>query len=412
MLAFLSAIAISCSDMMENYEMDGGVSPEVLDNYLSRAVTQGEFLLPQNDGDFQENLRMLKNIGAKYIGRAAFEWTPVMDNEEHFAKVARYAELAHQADPEFMLQCCIFEAVFRSDNKLTHFGLDLIPIPEWVFEEFGLKPEKRNFNYEAMLYPDGKYVDHWAGGASVPDITQLETQMYFFYRAARYIDAGIESIHLGQVELMNMNDKSNETWFGLVARMRKYAKTHARRHYVLFDGHVPTHGIVSDDGHLLFDFHSFPFRPVDICGRPYETELKPGHIDCLIGKSKGGITPSGWKCEHLPYLLELDNSGCDKGYEGRCDNPSPWWPWGWDEITWFSHCSKEYRDYWLEYATEWLAENDPAGHCQMPGRTTIAADPIQAEDGHLIRFYRINTPSPACPDGFGQEDKVKAMWKN
>lgn len=409
--AALSMLMFSCKDQLSSpsYEMDGSISPEVLDNYLSRAITQGEFLLAPTEVDFQENLRMLKNIGAKYIGRAAFEWTPSMDNEEHFARVARYAKMAHEADPDFMLQCCIFEAIFHSNNQLTKYGLDLIPVPDWVFEEFGLQPQERNFNYEAMLYQDGRYVDHWVRGASVPDITQMETQMYFFYRAARYIDCGIESIHLGQVELMNLNDPSNNTWFDLVDRIRKYAKKHARRHYVLFDGHVPTHGIVSPDGHLLFDFHSFPLRPVEKGTTPYETELRPGHTNSLILKSKGGITPSGWTCESLPYLLEFDNSGCDKGYQGKLDHPTAIWPWGWDEITWFAHCSKEYRDWWLEYATDWLKENDPAGHCQVPGRITIAADPI-VKDGRKIYSYRLNNPSPTCPDGFGQEDKVKELW--
>ena len=77
-----------------------------------------------------------------------------------------------------------------------------------MFEAFGKKAENRNFNYQKMLFPNGKYVDHWESGCSVPDITQLETQMYFYYRACKYIDAGFEAIHWGQVNLIGESDKA------------------------------------------------------------------------------------------------------------------------------------------------------------------------------------------------------------
>src|SRR6056297_1082422 len=173
-----------------SYEFRDGVMPRnVLESYLSRAITQGEFCLPTSEEVFDENLRMIQNIGAKFIGRAAFEWTPVMSNEEHFSMAERFAERAHEADSTLLLQACIFEAVFKSEHNIySNYGVDKISIPPWVFEEFGLEPETRNFNYEAMLYPDGFHEWRWGGYGGVPDITQLETQMYFYYRAVRYID--------------------------------------------------------------------------------------------------------------------------------------------------------------------------------------------------------------------------------
>src|SRR5690554_635025 len=330
-----------------------GISRKVLENYLSRAITEGTFLLPDHDAHFHENLRMLKNIGAKYIGRAAFEWTPLMDNEEHFAKVAHYAQLAHDADPDFLLQTCIFEAIFKTGNEVSpNYGIDLIPVPAWVFQEYGLPVEERNFSYEAMLYDDGTYHDHWADGGSVPDITKIETQMYFYYRAVRYINAGIEGIHFGQLEIMNFNDPNHEVAFDLVKRIREYAKEHARRGYVLFDAHVPTHGFLDSEGNLLLDFHSFPQRPKELCdGEPYEAKLEIGFNDAIYTKSKGGITPSGWECESLPYLVEMDNSGASN--PGVCGGEEWWWPWGWDEINWFAHNSEEYRNQWLHYVVNW-----------------------------------------------------------
>lgn len=418
-LSLSALMMISCAEEQKatNYSFSGSVSKEVLNNYLSRAITQGDFCQTADDVTFNENLRMLKNIGAKYIGRAAFVWTPLIPDEEHFKLVEKRSKQAHAGDPEFLLQCCLFEAVFHSSNELTNYGVDQIPIPEYVFREFNLPVEKRNFDYYAMLYEADKmtdkdylYHDHWVRGGSVPDLADIETQMYFFYRATRYIDAGFEGIHFGQIQLMNDNDPQNIILYELVDRIRSYAKENARRGYVLFDAHVPSahgsdepHGIIDDEGNLLFDFHSFPTRAKEICGKPYETKLVVGHYDAIYKNSMGGITPSGWECESLPYLVELDNSGASN--PGVCGGEEWWWPWGRDEISWFAHCSEEYRNYWLGYAHDWIKKTDPVGHLQMPGSTTIAADPI----GDIYK-YRANMKSEACPNGFNQEETIKKIW--
>ena len=63
-----------------NYAFSGGtMSEEVLHNYLSRAVTQTEFLAgpeTSNDGVYgtEDDERMLLSIGAKFIGRSIYSW--------------------------------------------------------------------------------------------------------------------------------------------------------------------------------------------------------------------------------------------------------------------------------------------------------------------------------------------------
>lgn len=392
-----------------NYNFGNGVMPRnVLESYLSRAVTQAEFCHTTIDAEFEENLRMLKNIGAKFIGRAAFEWTPNSDNESHFANVKARAKQAHKVDPDFLLQACVFEAIFKTGNSLSpKYGVDIIPVPSWVFEEFDQPIVKRNFNYEAMLFDNGRHHKQWANTGAVPDITKLETRMYFYYRSVRYINAGYEGIHFGQVRLVGEDDIDFTYWFSLLKRVREYGKEHARRGMVICDAHDPKHGIVSDDGHLLLDFHSFPQRPMEMCETPYNAILKVGYIDAIYGKSKGGITPSGWECESLPYLVEFDNSGAQN--PGVCGGSAKHWPWGWDEITWFAHCSESYRNYWLEYAWDWIGKIDPVGFLQMPGRVTIAADPIVV-NGKTMDSYHMNMKSDTDPYGFGQEETVKQIW--
>jgi hypothetical protein len=170
---------------------------------------------------------------------------------------------------------------------------------------------------------------------------------------------------------------------------------------VLCDAHVPHGGLVKE-GKLLFDFHTFPLRIEELPEKPKSAQLRAGYTDAIYGQSKGGITPSGWSCEHLPYLVEFDNYGRSRkpGEAGM----GRFWVWGWDEITWFSQQPEEDRNRWLRYAAKWVRENDPAGYVQMPGFRCLAGAP----DGN--RWYDVNTKSNATPNGFSQEQTIRDIW--
>jgi hypothetical protein len=99
--------------------------------------------------------------------------------------------------------------------------------------------------------------------------------------------------------------------------------------------------------HLLLDFHSFPLRIVEVPERPQEGVLKMGAMDSIYGRSKGGVVPSGWRGEHLPYLVELDN--WDVSDRPGQPNVGGCWVWGYDEISWFAHQNEAYRNQWLGY---------------------------------------------------------------
>lgn len=386
---------ISSSVVARDYRFDGSMSEEVLRNYLSRSMTLMYLLTGQ--GDFDDNLRMMKECGVKFAGRAVYNWGREQGGEpalpEKLEKAKQNAARVHAVDPEIVLQACVFEIVSEEVNKLA--------IPPWVFEAFDQPVEARNFRYEAMIYPNGRGVGQWGKGASIPDVSQTETKLWFYYLAASYIEAGCEAIHFGQAEIMNGNDPDLARWEQVLTAVRAFAKTHARRHFVLCDAHVPHGGLVRD-GRLLLDFHSFPLRIEEVVDRPQEGQLRIGFVDGIYGRSKGGITPSGWSCEHLPYLAEFDNYG-------RSKNPGSsgmgrYWIWGWDEITWFSQQPADYRNRWLSYAMRWIRENDPAGHLQMPGIRCLSG----AANGK--RWYYVNQPSERTPDGYGQEAAIRQLW--
>jgi pimeloyl-ACP methyl ester carboxylesterase len=372
------------------YQFDGTMSRQVLENYLARSITMEGLL--NGRGDLEDNIRMLKGAGAKYIGRALCLWGAEADFLHNIARAREEIPRVLAADPEMILEACVFETVSPRVNQIA--------IPDWVFAALGQPVENRNFRYDDMIYPEGQRRP-MGRNAQVPDESRLETRLWFYYQAASYIDAGCEAIHFGQVEIMNKNDRDNGHWAELLALVRAYAAQHARRHMVLCNGHVPSGGLMRD-GRPLLDFHAFPLRVMEEPDKPQEAILKVGFSDGIYGRSKGGVTFSGWTCEHLPYLVELDNWGASK-QPGQA-KAGGIWVWGYDEITWFAHQSPSYRGDWLRYASDWVRKTDTNGFLEMPGSRTESS-PLDHK-----RWYYANTPSPAVPDGLGDEQAIGAIW--
>ncbi len=66
------------------------------------------------------------------------------------------------------------------------------------------------------------------------------------------------------------------------------------------------------------------------------------------------------------------------------------------------------RNAWLWYAWEWVKQHDPNGFVELPGFAACAdlvIDPVGNR-----QFLHANTPSPAFPQGFGQEETIKSIW--
>ena len=389
-LTLLAAAATAAPPPSRDYHFDGSISRPVLESYLSRSITMEGIL--NGRGDFDDNVRMLKSTGAKFVGRALCLWGGEADLLRNLGRARELVPNVHAADPEMVLQACVFEIVTTQ--------VEQVPVPDWAFAALGLPPERRNFRYADMIYPEGQR-RNWGRNGSVPDVSRPETRLWFYFLAASYIDVGCEAIHFGQVEIMNRNDRDNAHWSELLSAVRAHAAKHARRHWVLCDGHVPSGGLARD-GKLLLDFHSFPLRIMEVPDRPQEAALKVGFSDGIYGRSKGGVAPGGWTCEHLPYLVEIDNWGVSRkpGQAGA----GGIWVWGYDEITWFSHQPREYRAKWLRYAWDWVRRTDPNGYLQMPGSRTVRS-PLDN-----LRWYHANNPGPACPAGLGDEDAIREIW--
>jgi hypothetical protein len=423
----LGACALwACSALAQDYHFDGSISKEVLENYLDRSVSFTELLhddlsVARNSHgvDPKDNLRFILNTKAKFVGRALMCWgrERELDTLCHNAKI--FADRIHQADPDIVLQGAAFEIVTR--------GVESVAIPEYVFKEFDQPVTNRHFVFADIGFTNGNR--RTMGNGNIPDMSRLEARMWFYYLVTKYIDAGIEAVHFGQVGLMDQNDRHHVGWIDMLTRVRTYAHQHARRHFLICDAHTPRGGFV-EDGHLLFDAHAFPLR-IDEGDAPLKGVLEVGHSDSLFKKSMGGITPSGWSCEHLPYLVEFDNFG---GRNQGSSSKGTIFIWGYDEITWFSVLPEAERNAWLRYAWNWLKETDPAGHLEMPGSRTIslgrggaAAPAASATTTNAAgtttnaaatlgrgrgggRWYSANTRSDACPSGSNTEETIKEIW--
>lgn len=115
-------------------------------------------------------------------------------------------------------------------------------------------------------------------------------------------------------------------------KVRAWVYPRARRHFVLFDAHAGSQGMMVGERSLL-DFNSYPLRIKEVPEEPMRCVLEKGHLNAIFGKSPACVTPSGWRCDALPYLVEFDNFGVSD-HPGVADL-NDHYVWGYDEITWF-----------------------------------------------------------------------------
>lgn len=391
----------------ERYEFQDTVSKDVLCNYLARAVTislEGNFA--PNGTNSKHIEKFILNTGTKYICRAATCWSPSKADYNTHNGQKIFIQTVHKSDPYVVFEACVFECVSTAVND--------IPIPAEVFEAFGLPVENRNFSFDAMCFPDGSYKNQWGANTSVPDITQQETMLFLYHRATKYIDLGYEGLHMGQIHLIGRDDHGWEKWTELLSMIREYAEDHARRGFVFINAH--THGIVGADGVLLFDFHMYPSRPMAVGteahfpteDNPQEAEFALNHSDSIYGKSLGGETYSGWECDSLPYLVELDNYG-DDAANLHVPRPADMRTWGMDEITWYANQPADYREEFLEYAYSWVKDEAPGdGFFAMPGQRVAR---IYDENNNVVQWQYYAYDPKNHKNGNGDEAFIKEIWE-
>jgi hypothetical protein len=399
-LVLLIACFLAAPGLAQDFHFDSTISKKVLENYLNRSIHYTELLhydinaaVDRHGGNPRDNIRAILNMGAKYIGRSIMIWGSEEDLSQYtpwLANAKRMIDTMHSVDPDIIFEAAEFEIIDQQVN--------LLDVPAQVFQTFGQPVVTRKFNYNAMLYSSGS---HGMGNGQTPDMSKLESRMYYYFLACNYIDIGIEAFHFGQVGLMTQSDPGYTNWIDLMTKVRAYGTQRARRHLVLCNAHTAGGNYVVN-GKTIFDVNAFPMRIEQLGDTCCKAQLQVGYSDALYGKSKGGITPSGWSCAYLPWLAEFDNFG---GQTPGVSSTGTIFIWGYDEITWIALRSTPDRSAWIRYAKNWMAVNDSSAHLVMPGSRVLTHGPAFSPN-----WYWSNNKSTACPMGFNTEDSIKAIW--
>lgn len=367
---------------------DGSMPRKTLDYYLSHAATAQWIYLSST---LEDDIRVIKKCGLKFLGRASGIWKAEMPDEKHFELSRLAAEKIHAADPEIILQACIFEYIYREDMQNTK-------IPAFVFEAFGLPVEDRCFDFDRAYFEE--FNPNHDKSCGFPDISRTETQMWFYYRAVNYIDAGYEAFHMGQIHLYTARDRSWKNIAKVLSMMREYGKVHARRHKIIVDAH--SHSMVLN-GVSLLDYNAMPYTRFPVLDRPGEKLVLVRE-----GKTGGGIDPDGVYQECLPFLMEYDNWGGKDvwAHENLTYEQRAWsqW-WGGDQIYWFSAQPEEERNKFLDYTFKWTAVNNPDAYFAFPLRRPL----VSGESVENYPYYKANYKSENCAEGFSQEDKIAEL---
>jgi len=376
--------------------LDGAPPEAEVVRCLDRALTMSSVLhrYPWAAREWQANLDLIGELQPALVGRAALVWGWEHLMLRSLTGLERRVGQIHAVAPGAVVQGAIFEFVTRD--------VELVDVPAHVLAEFGLPAERRRFDYDAMLPAVAAPDDHagWDPAvAATPDITRLETRLWFFHLATLYLDAGIEAIHLGSIGRTAAHDHDLGHTADLLARIRAHASAHARRGWVMLDAH--THGLVRH-GRLLLDFHSWPLRPREVgAASAQDVALEAGFLDAIYGRSRGGTTPQGRYVRHHRFLVELDN-GYAGPTPGGCDLPEC--VWGSDEITWFARQPAARRDALLRRFWREVPALDPVGRFQMPG-----VRPLQAQLAAGCENYLAHDPADlGC--GAGQKAAILELW--
>jgi hypothetical protein len=374
---------------------EGAPPPARVERCLDRAVTMSSFTqsFPWALRSWPANLELVAELQPALIGRAALVWGWEDLMLRSLAGLRARTSQVHAVAPDAVVQGCIFEFVSRD--------LERVRVPAHVQQAFGLEVQERHYVFADMLPLDGppfRYPGHHVEAAA-PDISRLETRLWFYHLATLYLDAGLEAIHLGNISRIAAHDPQLRWTAELIGRIRTYAAAHARRGWVILDAH--THGLVRD-GRLLLDFHSWPLRPREV-GEPaaQDVVLEAGFLDSIYGRSLGGVTPGGVYRRHQRFLVEIDN-GYAGAAPGGCELPEC--VWGYDEISWFARQSPARRDELLGYFWRRVPELDPAGRFQVP-----AIRPLQSLLKRGCDHYYLHDPEElGC--GGGQVQTVLQLW--
>lgn len=324
----------------------------LLEAYLDRAIVH------MNLWD-DRSREFLRHTSAKFIHWADLGWVRRYTTDDWLTLTAA-VDAVHSTEwgADVLFECGIMEAIGRQ-------ATDTALIPKWfltVLTETGIQQQRtpgpkgpHYFSYEAMFDRNAEdWPKHFVGlwhadpvhEQSVPDLTMLETQIYYAYLIAEYIDAGFEGVMFGQTMLTGRRDHDNKALHSICRFARRWAEARGYRNAVTLTSHViyPADYPKSpeDKARPLFTHLTWPTRMSCTDKTPFGMRLGPD--EKTEGLRQGGeeIVRLLQLPHDLPILLEIDNYGPTDGPSAVCDE-------GYDEITAYASRPPERRGEFLKH---------------------------------------------------------------
>lgn len=358
------------------FDGQASLTKPLLEAYLDRAIVHmgGG---PDDQALWGPRSRaFLQKTGAKFIHWADLGWVRIYTAAD-WRGMTDGVDAVHGtgSGADILYECGIMEAIGRHQ-------VDTTPIPAWLqaaMADLGLQQGRRlgpngsaYFSYEAMFDRNAadwpkQLIGLWSADPnneqSVPDITMPETQLYYAYLIAEYLDAGFEGIMFGQTMLTGNRDRGNASLASLCRFAKLWASRRAYRHAVTLTSHVLRDTdypkAPPSKARPLFTHLTWPTR------LSYRSD-GPGGMAMGVGVMKTPTRQGGEEIEQLlqlshdlPILLEIDNYGASNGPSPVCDE-------GYDEITGYAARPPADRAAFLRhYYTETRKWTNKAGRARV-----------------------------------------------
>ena len=468
----------------ESYDGGGGYDPTDVATPVAKIATIAKMI----DTTYQlgQDLQMIQNIKPKmitsvvaYFGLVAGTDFNMIDWSCASGRLIMEWVWGH-VDNEIIFRGAIPEGIDNTCNN--------IEIPDWILVEYGFVPippivgpggtpggtctayhidnlgnPTNKFDVNLMVYtsvPPGapSSVVSYPPLPLTPDPTvyYIDTQMWIYYCATKFMDAGMEGIELSDIFQIQYNDRLNgyaATW-DVVQRIRAYGRRPGKMRRGLVLVSATTNALYYNDPtdprpdwgkKLILDYqrNKIPFwqDPLKSCmdggnnplvgplfGSAYYPAFYPSIIrnavdmpinDHLLYNKTGGLHPQGWLCVDVPKYVDYDLAGT--ATDARCgySNPGDWadYPnYGYSESGWFALQDTEHRNRIFSYSQYKVKCINTYAHVLFTGSQNIATSVNFSPILQTCR-YRANrfldssqTENLDLVGPYGQEDTIAALY--
>lgn len=324
------------------FSSQSDLTSDKIDRYFNRGISH---FLPWDNP--VRSRQFLQNTGTKFIHWAHLLWG---QSPPDWKTLSAEIDAVHNSTwgRDIVYEAGVMEAIYRG-------ATDRAFIPDWLYkcmEELGINKTRkpgpngpRYFSYENMFdrnaadWPPAN-IGRWSrdkdgkDDGSVPDITMVETQLWYAYLITEYIDAGFEGIMFGGLELTGVRDAAagNECMYELSQFCKRLAASRAYRRAVFMSTHhycVAYKGQLEPDSPKIFTHMTWPSRMF------YSSKFNHG-METGLNATDDGQHRTAAELQmvikkppfDLPVLIEIDNYGPSAPTSPIACNPE-----GDDEIT-------------------------------------------------------------------------------